>query len=157
MLVLKTIELVPLFQKMVEDDVIKKVDELTAWVSSRKAICFWFKYDLGQKYLAPQVWPNRGSNSWPLDHDITFHVTETPAQTTRPSVTSMARHTPSQGTGHWIRYGGIWDLTRTARHVQKCQAKFPFDSASHYPAVMGIWWDEKLCSRWPPVPLISTL
>ena len=36
----------------------------------------------------PQVWPDWGSNSWPSDHDSTFHVTETPALTTRPSVTS---------------------------------------------------------------------
>ena len=33
-------------------------------------ICVWFKYDLGQKYYAPQVRPNRGSNSRPPDHDI---------------------------------------------------------------------------------------
>ena len=49
---------------------------------------FWFKYDLGQKYYAPQVRPDRGLNSWPPDHDSTFHVTETPALTTWPSVTS---------------------------------------------------------------------
>ena len=49
---------------------------------------FWFKYDWGQKYYAPQVWPDRGSNLWPPDHDSTFHVTETPALTTRPSVSS---------------------------------------------------------------------
>ena len=24
---------------------------------------FWFKYDLGQKYYTPKVWPNQGSNS----------------------------------------------------------------------------------------------
>ena len=30
---------------------------------------------------------DRGSNSWPLDHDSTFYVIETPALTTRPSVT----------------------------------------------------------------------
>ena len=24
---------------------------------------FWFKYDLGEKYYAPQVQPDRGSNS----------------------------------------------------------------------------------------------
>ena len=30
----------------------------------------------------------RGSNSWPLDHDSTFHVTETSTLTTWPSVTS---------------------------------------------------------------------
>ena len=48
----------------------------------------WFKYDLEQKYHTPQVQPGRGLNSWPPDHDSTFHVTETPAITTRPSVTS---------------------------------------------------------------------
>ena len=52
-------------------------------------IYFWFKYNLGQKYQAPQVRPDRGSNLWPPDHDSTFHVTETPALTTQPLVTSM--------------------------------------------------------------------
>ena len=46
---------------------------------------FWF---LGQKYYAPKVRPDWGSNSWPPDQDSTFHVSETPALTTRPSVTS---------------------------------------------------------------------
>ena len=50
-------------------------------------LSFWFKYNLGQKYYAPQVRPSRGSNSWPPDHDSTSHVTKTPALTTRPSVT----------------------------------------------------------------------
>ena len=49
---------------------------------------FWFKYYLGQKYQAPQVRPDRGSNSWPPNHDSSFHVTETPALTTWPLVTS---------------------------------------------------------------------
>ena len=49
---------------------------------------FLVKYDLGQKYQAPQVRPDWGSNSWPPDHDSTFHVTEMPALTTKPSVTS---------------------------------------------------------------------
>ena len=49
----------------------------------------WFKYDLGQKYYAPQVQPELGLNSRPPDHDSTFHVTETPALTTWPSVTSF--------------------------------------------------------------------
>ena len=31
---------------------------------------------LRQKYYASQVRPNRGSNSWPPDHDSTFHVTD---------------------------------------------------------------------------------
>ena len=46
---------------------------------------FWFVYDLGQKYHAPQVRPNRGSNSWSPHHDSAVHVTETPVLTTRPS------------------------------------------------------------------------
>ena len=29
----------------------------------KSEICFWFKYDLGQKYYAPQVCPNWYSNS----------------------------------------------------------------------------------------------
>ena len=33
---------------------------------------FWLKYHLGQKYWANQVRPDRGSNSWPLDHDSTL-------------------------------------------------------------------------------------
>ena len=52
----------------------------------------WFKYDLGQKYYAPQLQPGRGLNSWPLNHDSTFHVTETPALTTWPSVTSGQKY-----------------------------------------------------------------
>ena len=43
-------------------------------------IYFWFKYDLGQKYYAPHVWSKWDLNSWPPDHDSTFHVTEMPAQ-----------------------------------------------------------------------------
>ena len=39
-------------------------------------------------YYAPQVQTDRCLNSRPPDHDSTFHVTETPALTTWPSVTS---------------------------------------------------------------------
>ena len=46
-----------------------------------------FKYNLGQKYYAPQVRPGWDSNSWLPDHDGTFHVTETPALTTWLSLT----------------------------------------------------------------------
>ena len=63
---------------------------------------FWFKYDVGQKYHAPQVRPDRGSNSWPPDHDSTVHVTETPALTTRPSVISYKHMN--------ILYKGIYKL-----------------------------------------------
>ena len=56
---------------------------------------FWFKYDsgqkyLGQKYYAPQVRPDWGSNLWPPDHDSIFHVSEMPALTTWPTVTYNA-------------------------------------------------------------------
>ena len=57
---------------------------------SNKLYC-WFKYDLGQENYALQVRPNRVSNSWPLDHDSTFYVTEMPALTTWPSVTSYTQ------------------------------------------------------------------
>ena len=43
----------------------------------------WFKYNLGQKYYVPQVQPELGLNS--------FHVTETPALTTWPSVTTLGQ------------------------------------------------------------------
>ena len=62
---------------------------------------FWFKYDLGQKHYAPQGRPDRGSNPWPPDHDSTFHVTETPALTTRPSVTSSEE---KDWAWHWTRH-----------------------------------------------------
>ena len=42
---------------------------------------------LRQKYYAPQVWLDLDLNSWPPDHESTFHVTKTPALTTWPSVT----------------------------------------------------------------------
>ena len=61
-------------------------DCLSVCSHTRNSKYFWFKYDLGQKYYSPQVWPDWGSNSWPPDHDRTFHVTEIPALTTRPSV-----------------------------------------------------------------------
>ena len=54
-------------------------------------IFFWFKHDLGQTCYAPHVRPDQGLNSWPPDHDSTLHVTETPALTTRPSVTSISQ------------------------------------------------------------------
>ena len=58
----------------------------------RKDVCIdliWLK----QKYYAPQVRPDRGSNSWPPDHDSTFHVTEMPSLTTWPSVSSKKKCT----------------------------------------------------------------
>ena len=64
-------------------------------ICSKTIVSFWFKYDLEQKCHAPQVRPDRGSNSWPPDHDSTFHVTETPALTTRPSVTYHDYHQSS--------------------------------------------------------------
>ena len=51
-----------------------------------------FQYDLGQKYNAPQVRPDRGLNSWPPDHASTFHVTKMPAVTTQPPVKSELQY-----------------------------------------------------------------
>ena len=47
----------------------------------------WFKYDLGHKYHAPQV-RLTGVQTHDLQIMTTFHVTEMPALTIRPSVTS---------------------------------------------------------------------
>ena len=51
------------------------------------AIDFFVQVQLRQKQYAPHIWFDWGSNSWPPDHDSTFHATETPALTTQPSVT----------------------------------------------------------------------
>ena len=56
------------------------------WVKVFLAVLFdqvWFR----EKYYTPQVRPDRDLNSWPLDCNSRFHVTETPALTTWPSVT----------------------------------------------------------------------
>ena len=60
------------------------------WLPYLVIMVFLFKFNLslGQKHYVPQVQPERGSNSGPPGHDSTFHVTETPALTTWPSVTS---------------------------------------------------------------------
>ena len=57
------------------------------YFESSRSVFYNLWFDLGQKYRTPQVRPDRGSNSCPPDHDSTFHVTETPALTTWPSVT----------------------------------------------------------------------
>ena len=50
-------------------------------------VLFFDQEQLRQRYNTPKVRLDRGSNSWPPDHDSTFHVTETPVLTTQPSVT----------------------------------------------------------------------
>ena len=49
-------------------------------------VCLFQVRLIGQKYHAPQVQPGVGLNSYPPDHESTFHFTETPAVTTSPSV-----------------------------------------------------------------------
>ena len=79
-------------------------------------ISFWFKYHLRQKYHAPQIWSDCGSNSWPPDRDGTFQVTETSALTIRPSVTLFmmrfvwSRHNSCMTIGY-IRSSGFVLLT----------------------------------------------
>ena len=50
----------------------------------RRALYFWFKYDLGQKYYSSKV---RTHDLQIISDDSTFHATEMPALTTRLSVT----------------------------------------------------------------------
>ena len=66
-----------------------KNNTFTLW-SATLLILAQVRLTLRQNYCAPQVQPHRGLNSWPPDHDSTFHVTETPALTARPSVSSKA-------------------------------------------------------------------
>ena len=54
---------------------------------------FWFKYNLGQKYCAPQVRSDPGSNSWPPDHDSRF-----PTQG-RPEFMHVRNYSPD----HWFK------------------------------------------------------
>ena len=49
---------------------------------------FWFKYFLGKKYYMPKFDMTR-VRTWPPDHDSTFHITETPALITRPSMNTQ--------------------------------------------------------------------
>ena len=44
------------------------------WTRYQLLLIFWFKYDLGQKYYARQIQPDRGLNSRTPDHDSSFHV-----------------------------------------------------------------------------------
>ena len=80
---------------------------------------FWFKYDLGQKYYAPQVRPDRGSHSWPPDDDSTFHVTETPVLTT-----CVWRHQMMCTINGWL-----WHLASTnyIPHIVHCSVKIVLD------------------------------
>ena len=55
-------------------------------------LCVLVQVRLGTEILHPRVRPDQGSNSWLPDHDSSFHVTETPAVTTQPKVTSALHH-----------------------------------------------------------------
>ena len=50
-------------------------------------VYFLFKNNLGQKYYAPRIQPDRDLNFELMISSI-FHVTEMPALTTKPLVTS---------------------------------------------------------------------
>ena len=59
-----------------------------------------------------QVRPDRGSNSWRPDHNSTVHVTETPALTTRPSVTSSSCHWDACSELNWIELNLVYLHTK---------------------------------------------
>ena len=64
--------------------------ELYSHLSTIFEVILLVKVQLWAEVLdAPLVRPDRGSNSWPPNHDSTFHVPEMPALTTWPSATSI--------------------------------------------------------------------
>ena len=73
------------------------------------------RIQLRAENYALQVRPNWGSNSWPPDHDSTFHVTETPALTTWPSVTFKKKCTATLS----LRYSDTCLGFYTVKHVFK--------------------------------------
>ena len=60
----------------------------TTMVTGLKVCSFLWFAQLRTWYHALEVTAQRGSNSWPPDHDNTFHVLEMPGVATRASVTS---------------------------------------------------------------------
>ena len=81
----------------------------------------WFKYDLGQKYQATQIRPDLGSNSWPPDCDSTFHVIETPALTTRPSVTCISEFDWAMA---WVFFFALRCINLHIKHTWNKQITF---------------------------------
>ena len=88
---------------------------------------FWFKYDLGQKYYASQIRPDRSSNSWPPDHDSTLHVTEMPALTTRPLGTQiiLSDMMSKRGRSLSLTFELLNDIWSQYRHSVSCMT-IPF-------------------------------
>ena len=64
------------WKKLISVIIIINIAHIGIW--KHNIFFFWITYDLGQKYYTPQVRPDWGSNSWPLDHNSIFHATETP-------------------------------------------------------------------------------
>ena len=64
---------------------VKRIDQ-----NKRPCLIWMDQVQPRQKCYASQVRLDRGSNSWPLDHDSTLNVTEMNAITTCPSVTSVS-------------------------------------------------------------------
>ena len=77
---------------------------------------FWFKYDLGQKYHAPKVRPD-GVRTHDLQiMTVLFMSLETPALSTRPSVTGMHRHGRRTVNGNFKR---VTQLNRNGVNVYR--------------------------------------
>ena len=119
----------------------------------------WFKYDLGQKYHAPQVQPGWGLNSWPPDDGSTFDVTEMPAITTRPSVTSFLKRNilPHYLRGlRWFQMHGLsdrlmhWQLICLVQARLRTEAPRTPSSARLGPHALGR-------RKTKPVEVIATL
>ena len=67
-------------------------------------LSFWIKYQLDRSTMHPwhhKFDPDWGSNSWPPDHDRTFHVTEMPSLTTWSLVTYKSQHEQCDNVWCW--------------------------------------------------------
>ena len=89
-----------------------------------------------QKYCAPQIRPDKGSNSWPADHDSTFHVTKMVMMTFLGDSSALkyqssqlviilpacTYHTVLRGTRHFCKECCIhWTIFVTATYVPDLQ------------------------------------
>ena len=76
--------------------------------------------DLEQKYFAPQIRPDQGSNSWSPDHDTIYNIMEMPASTTQLPCLWLPLHDKCiQCIHNWPypRENGVFLLGETSRYM----------------------------------------
>ena len=93
---------------------------------------FLVQVRLGTEVPRTQVRPNRGLNSWPSDHGLPVHVTDTSALTTRPSLISQWSHMAS--------FYKLWAAVDESQSYQLWQCtQFVEDHITYY-CVTEIEW-----------------